>query len=107
MNNQKEKDEQQHEKERKEQDFDIILILGTYEKLFKRYVDKIHPDIIQSKQLQMMLEYQIKDFNDNDRYLSWTDLYEKTFPNYEEPEIFRQLDKKNDEYIEKQSAELL
>jgi len=90
-----------------EDDFDIILILGHDEKIFKSYIEKIHPDIIHDKHLREMLEYQIDKFKKDCRYLGWIDLYEKVFPNNEESDLLSKLDKKYTEDIKKQSLKLL
>lgn len=95
----------------KEQDFDIVLILGSNEELFKKYVEKIHPDIIQNKFLQLMLKHQIDEFNSNHRYVNWETVFEEVYPEKrkEEPykENYMKLAKKYVEDISTQSPELL
>lgn len=92
-------------------EFDIILILGSNEELFKKYVEKIHPDIIQNEFLRSILKHQIDDFNTNQRYLNWEKAFDKAFPGKanEEPhkEIFMELGEKHLEDISTQSPELL
>lgn len=94
-----------------EDEFDIILILGSNEELFKKYVEKIHPDIIRNELLQPILKYQINDFNTNRRFLKWEKSFYKAFPGKanEEPfkKIFLKLGKKHLEDILTQSPELL